>query len=170
MVAEINIRGIFMQKVQHTPEGVVLTTTLGGAIQTPMRAELCGTIAVLAAETEVHLAADNAGAVKGVKRAKYAIEKKRSFPCYRRPNADLWRTIWRLLLKHGKEAVNIRWTRAHATQQHIQQGTTTEWDARQNAKADAAAEEGRLAHGPAEREAALHYRKVLEKYRELVIR
>ena len=104
---------------------MVLTTTLGGAIQTPMRAELCGTIAALAAETDGHLAADNAGAVKGVKRATYAIKKKRSVPYYKRPNADLWRMIWPLLLKHGEEAVKIRWTRAHATQQHIQQGTTT---------------------------------------------
>ena len=35
--------------MRQEPEGVVLTTTLRGAIQTPMRAELCGAIVSLAA-------------------------------------------------------------------------------------------------------------------------
>jgi hypothetical protein len=112
----------------------------------PLRAELCGAIIALSAERAVSLAADNSGVAKGIKRASHALARGRSFPYYKRPNADLWKAIWSLLQWHGGAAVRARWTKAHATQQHVQQGTTIEWDAQQNAKADAAADEGRQAH------------------------
>ena len=71
------------------PEGVVLTITPGGVIQTPMRAELRGAILSLAAEKEVSLAADNAGVAKGIRRALYAIKRNRIFPYYKRLSAYL---------------------------------------------------------------------------------
>ncbi|MFM7981443.1 MAG: hypothetical protein ACKPKO_19215, partial [Candidatus Fonsibacter sp.] len=95
----------------------------------------------LSAEKEVSLAAFNAGVAKGMKKALCAINKRHFFPYYKWPDADLWKVIWQLLQKHGEEAVKVRWTKAHATQHHIQQGATTEWDSRQNAEADAAADE-----------------------------
>ena len=67
-------------------------TTLGGPLQTPMRAELCGAIIANSAPREVGLAADSAGVVKVITRALHAIRRGRFFPYYRRPNADLWKT------------------------------------------------------------------------------
>ena len=130
------------------------------------RSRLCGAIVAAAAEREFSLAADNAGVAKGVNI--YAIRRNRYFPYYRRPNSYLWGALWTILQRHADGAVKARWRKAHATQLHIQQGTTTEWEAKQNARADAAADAGRLAHEPEIRALAPHYRKVLEEYQHLV--
>ena len=49
----------------------------------------------------------------------------------------------------------------------MNEGVTTEWEAKQNEKADGLAEQGRLNHRPELRAAAEHYGKVATSYRGL---
>ena len=131
------------------------------SLQSPMRAELCGAILPLASGRPLSLAADNAAVVTCIKRALRALRRARFLPYHYRRNEDVWANLRELIKKHQSEAINATWAKTPATQPHIQQGTTTEWEGRQNEKADAAAEEGRLHHDPRLRAVAGRYKQNL---------
>ena len=86
----------FARSTQRS-DGLQLSAPLAGSYQTRMRAELCGAILVLSAKRPVFAAIDNAAVVKGINKALALIKLGRPFAYWRKPNADLWRVIWRIL-------------------------------------------------------------------------
>ena len=106
-----------------------------------MRAELCGAILVLAAKRPAFAAIDNAAVVKGINKALALIRLGRPFAYWRKPNADLLRVSWQILKSRRPGSVRVKWTKAHATDEHVRQGRTTREEAQHNERADHVAEE-----------------------------
>ena len=78
--------------------------------------------------------------------------------------------MWDIIKEAPHNAVKAIWTKGHARRGHIDQGKTTLWEMVQNDKAGHAAEEGRLEHSAQMKAMALHYRKALVRYQDLVMR
>ena len=57
-------------------------------------------------------------------------------------------------------SVRAKWTKAHATEEHVRKGSTTREEAQHNERADHAAEEGRMLHRGACRGLMNHYRRM----------
>ena len=133
-------------KVTQCQEGVKVSAALGGAIQSPMRAELCGAILAMAGGVPIHLAIDNSSVVKGIKKALHEKRRARAFDWQGRENEDLWEVLWRIVKSRPNFATKVKWTKGHATQDHIDDGLTTKQEAANNDMADRAADEGRLQH------------------------
>ena len=161
------LEGEFAQSTQRR-DGLQLSAPLAGSYQTPMRAELCGAILVLSAKRPVFAAIDNAAVVKGINKALALIKLGRPFAYWRKPNADLWRVIWKILKSRRLGSVRAKWAKAHATEEHVRQGRTTREEAQHNERADHAAEEGRMLHRGACRGLMIHYRRILATYQQLV--
>ena len=155
-------------EVAEEPGGMRLSAAIGGMIQTPMRAELCGAILALAAGRGLHLAVDNSSVVKGIKKALRAKRKARPFHYYRRPNTDLWKVIWDMVKSRPAYTVRVKWTKGHAKEEHIEKGQTTKWEAQQNEKADHAADEGRLQHDANLRALMPYFVATLSEYQDMV--
>ena len=60
----------------------------------------------------------------------------------------------------GLGSVRAKWTKAHATEEHVGQGRTTREEAQHNERADHAAEEGRMLHRGACRGLMIYYRRI----------
>ena len=73
-------------------------------------------------------------------------------------------------MKCQLQAVAADWTKAHATQAHMDEGVTTQWAAKQNEKADAYADQGRLRQSPEVKCVAEHYGKTAAAYKDLTSR
>ena len=121
---------------------------MGGQLQSPMKAELCGAIVALGGGTPMRLASDNSAVVRFIKVMMHAKVKGRPFPFHRRPNEDLWAVLWEVIAMCQYTAIVANWTKGHATQSHVDEGVTTEWEAKQNEKADGLAEKGGLKPKP----------------------
>ena len=155
-------------EVKQCQEGVKVSAALAGAIQSPMRAEFCGAILAMAGGVPIHLAIDNSSVVKGIKKALYEKGRARVFDNQGRENEDLWEVLWKIVKSRPNFATKVKWTKGHATHDHINEGETTKQKAANNDMADRAADEGRLQHKEELKAIVPHYEEARADCEELI--
>ena len=129
--------------------GLRVYVPVGGYAGTSTRTELAAGILALMAHGPIHLASDSKAFVDRAN--KYlSMLRKRKQP--KRPwklisDGDLWEHFWKAAEAKTPSAIAIVWVKGHATQQHIDQGITTQEKLVGNKEADDTADLGTAIFG-----------------------
>ena len=130
---------------EHTDRGTALWGYLTGRRPSSTRAEVAGILASLLATIPLHIACDNAAAVRTFSRLTRGVLRLDRRPWGLRSNGDLWSQVHAAWSAKGEATVTISKCKGHADDKDVAEGRSTPHLRAGNQAADMYAERGRLA-------------------------
>ena len=147
--------------------GILLAGTIAGILNSSTRAELAGVITALWKPIPVHIALDNKGVV--VKAHGIVSGNRRTRKHWQLTNdGDLWQLFEFAIRQRGPGTTAFSWTKGHASWKWIGEHSTNALSIA-SGQADLAADEGAIATGQAETQAALDYHASKQHAYELLM-
>jgi ribonuclease HI len=136
-------------EVQRDPDGVRLCTSIGGYAGSSTRTELAAGILAVCSHGPVHIGSDSLAFVTKANLLLQLLQQghKPHKNWLLASDGDLWHQFQRVATAKGPASIKITWVKGHATEQHVQEGITTEAKRAGNNEADTMADKGTKLHG-----------------------
>jgi ribonuclease HI len=132
------------------------------------RTELGAGILRHSAPPAVHQATDSMAYVTKITELLNGIVPRRKRPWGIQTDGDLWAIMDKIIKVKGSESIKVTWVKGHATQKHIDEGTSTPLLKQGNDKADNLANKGVQEHVGGVMQLAAHYAAKQRRYTMLI--
>jgi hypothetical protein len=122
-------------------EGTYAMLSAAGSVQSAGRFEVLAALAALHLPRAISLGTDCKAVIQGHHYILKMLARGRKCRFANRTNGDLWSRWQEVVVARGVRSAQLRWTKGHATQEHVDSGITTEWDKLNNDVVDKWADE-----------------------------